>query len=60
MLCAEYDEESIGISKKVQRGNFFCLCNDDDDEQLDQYDASNKVVDTESSCVDDDDDYIPT
>ena len=44
----------------MQKANFFCLCNDGDDERLDQYDACNKVVDTESSCVDDDDDYIPT
>ena len=29
MLCAEYDEESIGISKKKCKGGIFCLCNDD-------------------------------
>ena len=57
ILCAEYDDEGIGIRKKCKRG-FFCLCNDDDDERLDQYYASNRVVDTESSCGDDE--YIPT
>ena len=44
----------------MRKGSFFCLCNDDDDEQLDQYYASNRVVDTECSCGDDDDEYIPT